>query len=88
MMSKMGVTFVLLLLFTLASSQQDGDAQARKTHLKSDFYRTLAMSTRACTGTCGQGVGCRGTCNCQGNAQCWCGTNGHFQTGCSCTCAG
>nr|BAS22752.1 Conotoxin Superfamily S [Conus episcopatus] len=64
MMSKLGAMFVLLLLFTLASSQEKGDVQAGKTQ-KSDFYRTLTRSARGCTMSCAfQNNICQGTCHC------------------------
>uniref|UniRef100_A0A0K8TU68 Conopeptide n=1 Tax=Conus lenavati TaxID=1519839 RepID=A0A0K8TU68_CONLV len=88
MMSKMGAMFVLLLLFTLASSQQEGDVQARKTRLKSDFYRTLAMSNRGCTFLCGKE--CNNSCECEGNHEyCYC-TNAVSPgaSGCACKCRG
>nr|BAS22830.1 Conotoxin Superfamily S [Conus episcopatus] len=63
MMSKLGAMFVLLLLFTLASSQEKGDVQAGKTQ-KSDFYRTLTRSARGCTMSCAfQNNICQGTCH-------------------------
>nr|BAS22759.1 Conotoxin Superfamily S [Conus episcopatus] len=67
MMSKLGAMFVLLLLFTLASSQEKGDVQAGKTQ-KSDFYRTLTRSARGCTMSCAfQNNICQGTCHCSGS---------------------
>nr|B0L0Y5.2 RecName: Full=Conotoxin Ca8a; AltName: Full=Conotoxin Ca8.1; Flags: Precursor [Conus caracteristicus]ABQ00572.2 S-superfamily conotoxin precursor [Conus caracteristicus] len=88
MMLKMGAMFVLLLLFILPSSQQEGDVQARKTHLKRGFYGTLAMSTRGCSGTCHRREDgkCRGTCDCSGYSYCRCGDAHHFYRGCTCTC--
>nr|BAS22828.1 Conotoxin Superfamily S [Conus episcopatus] len=68
MMSKLGAMFVLLLLFTLASSQEKGDVQAGKTQ-KSDFYRTLTRSARGCTMSCAfQNNICQGTCHCSGTS--------------------
>nr|BAS22886.1 Conotoxin Superfamily S [Conus episcopatus] len=72
MMSKLGAMFVLLLLFTLASSQEKGDVQAGKTQ-KSDFYRTLTRSARGCTMSCAfQNNICQGTCHCSGSTNCYC----------------
>uniref|UniRef100_P58924 Sigma-conotoxin GVIIIA n=1 Tax=Conus geographus TaxID=6491 RepID=CS8A_CONGE len=88
MMSKMGAMFVLLLLFTLASSLQEGDVQARKTRLKSDFYRALARDDRGCTRTCG-GPKCTGTCTCTNSSKCGCRYNVHPSGwGCGCACSG
>nr|QFQ61098.1 conotoxin superfamily S [Conus magus] len=84
MMSKMGAMFVLLLLFTLASSQQEGDVQARKTSLKSDFYRAL----RGCTlvNNCEKNGACNGDCHCKGKI-CKCGSSARpWKPGCACTC--
>nr|AXL95481.1 conotoxin precursor superfamily S [Conus ermineus] len=86
MMSKMGAMFVLLLLFTLASSQQEGDVQARKTHLKSNFYRTLPRNVMVCTGTCSQSSGCDGTCNCTHSTNCYCKRKARPSPGCWCIC--
>nr|WEQ50347.1 conotoxin S M8.5 [Conus magus] len=83
MMSKMGAMFVLLLLFTLASVQQEGDVQARKTSLKSDFYRALRQG---CTGTCYQSSRCDGKCDCDHSKNCYCSGKGHHHPGCTCTC--
>nr|BAS22787.1 Conotoxin Superfamily S [Conus episcopatus] len=83
MMSKLGAMFVLLLLFTLASSQEKGDVQAGKTQ-KSDFYRTLTRSARGCTMSCAfQNNICQGTCHCSGSTNCYC-ASGHHNTGCGC----
>nr|BAS22782.1 Conotoxin Superfamily S [Conus episcopatus] len=85
MMSKLGAMFVLLLLFTLASSQEKGDVQAGKTQ-KSDFYRTLTRSARGCTMSCAfQNNICQGTCHCSGSTNCYC-ASGHHNTGCGCAC--
>uniref|UniRef100_W4VRY6 S_Vc8.1 prepropeptide n=1 Tax=Conus victoriae TaxID=319920 RepID=W4VRY6_CONVC len=85
-MSNMGAMFVLLLLFTLASSQWEEDVQARKTHLKSDFYRTLPRFARGCTISCEyQDNRCRGECHCPGKTNCYC-TSGHHNKGCGCAC--
>nr|X5IWT5.1 RecName: Full=Alpha-conotoxin GVIIIB; AltName: Full=AlphaS-conotoxin GVIIIB; Flags: Precursor [Conus geographus]BAO65639.1 G106_VD_Superfamily_S_precursor_conopeptide [Conus geographus] len=86
MMSKMGAMFVLLLLFTLASSQQEGDVQARKTRPKSDFYRALPRSGSTCT--CFTSTNCQGSCECLSPPGCYCSNNGIRQPGCSCTCPG
>nr|AXL95485.1 conotoxin precursor superfamily S [Conus ermineus] len=89
MMSKMGAMFVLLLLFTLASSQQEGDVQARKTHLKNVFRRTLPRSGLTCTGGCFESTECDGDCNCQGYDSCSCsaaGPHDNKNPGCSCYC--
>uniref|UniRef100_A0A0K8TUR4 Conopeptide n=1 Tax=Conus lenavati TaxID=1519839 RepID=A0A0K8TUR4_CONLV len=88
MMSKMGAMFVLLLLLTLASSQQEGDVQARKTSLKSDFYRALRPYDRQCTfvNNCQQNGACNGDCSC-GDQICKCGYRIRpGRSGCACTC--
>nr|AGK23216.1 S superfamily conotoxin S8.2 precursor [Conus striatus] len=85
MMLKMGAMFVLLLLFTLASVQQE-DVQARKTRLKRDFHRALRQSPLGCPGTCGKGGKCVGSCECTMYKNCYCSNNGIRQPGCSCTC--
>nr|BAO65636.1 G103_VD_Superfamily_S_precursor_conopeptide [Conus geographus] len=85
MMSKMGAMFVLLLLFTLASSLQEGDVQARKTRLKSDFYRALARDVGECT-HCG-GADCTGSCTCTNWSSCVCMNFSSSEEGeCGCTC--
>nr|QFQ61100.1 conotoxin superfamily S [Conus magus] len=85
MMSKMGAMFVLLLLFTLASSQQEGDVQARKIRLRNDFLRTSRMIfTRGCGGSCHTTPGCGGNCECNSPVPCYCsGTET-----CVCVCSG
>nr|QFQ61102.1 conotoxin superfamily S [Conus magus] len=85
MMSKMRAMFVLLLLFTLASSQQEGDVQARKTSLKSDFYRALRKyNKRECVFDCG--TDCSGSCSCDNAPFDWCSCSGPTSKGCKCTC--
>nr|BAS22867.1 Conotoxin Superfamily S [Conus episcopatus] len=85
MMSKLGAMFVLLLLFTLSSSQAPPDVQAGKTQ-KSDFYRTLTRSARGCTMSSSfQNNICQGTCHYSIIPNCYCAI-GHHNTGCGCAC--
>uniref|UniRef100_P0C1W3 Alpha-conotoxin RVIIIA n=1 Tax=Conus radiatus TaxID=61198 RepID=CSA8A_CONRA len=90
MMSKMGAMFVLLLLFTLASSQQEGDVQARKTHPKREFQRILLRSGRKCNFDKCKGTGvynCGESCSCEGLHSCRCTYNiGSMKSGCACIC--
>nr|ATF27523.1 conotoxin [Conus andremenezi] len=86
-MWKMGAMFVLLLLFTLTSSQQEGDVQARKMRSKNVFHRTMAKTTRGCEGTCygSEETNCNGSCECSSGGECYCG---YYRGSCICTCAG
>nr|AMP44696.1 conotoxin [Conus betulinus] len=86
MMWKMGVMlFVVFLLFPLASLQQEGDIQAKKIDLKSNFYGALERPARDCRGTCGHTDQCTGTCECDGYDSCTCSNSGQH-SGCTCSC--
>uniref|UniRef100_A0A0K8TTJ6 Conopeptide n=1 Tax=Conus lenavati TaxID=1519839 RepID=A0A0K8TTJ6_CONLV len=83
MMSRMGVVFFLLLLFALASTQQEGDVEARK--IDDWNYRQVGP---VCKGDCStDGKLCGGECKCFGESNCRC----HYfpaEQRCSCFCPG
>uniref|UniRef100_A0A0K8TU57 Conopeptide n=1 Tax=Conus lenavati TaxID=1519839 RepID=A0A0K8TU57_CONLV len=69
MMSRMGVVFFLLLLFALASTQQEGDVEARKI----DDLNYRSRPGPFCMNRCStNGRQCGGECNCSGASNCQC----------------
>nr|AXL95737.1 conotoxin precursor superfamily S [Conus ermineus] len=84
MMSRMGVVFFLLLLFALASTQQEGDVEARK--IDNWSYRHVLLSRRGQQCTCGSTDQCDGSCACRGN-NCRCKRGVHRAASkCHCSC--
>uniref|UniRef100_A0A0K8TTK2 Conopeptide n=1 Tax=Conus lenavati TaxID=1519839 RepID=A0A0K8TTK2_CONLV len=71
MMSRMGVVFFLLLLFALASTQQEGDVEARK--IDDWNYRHAYPMQPQCQENCStHSQECSGDCTCSGEPKCQC----------------